>query len=435
MKLGKKVLMTMAVMCVASLACAQDTLRLDLKKALEIALSDNPTVQVAGENVEKKMYAKKGAIANLFPTLAASGTYSRSIEKMSFAMAGQVIRAGSTNSFQGGFNLSLGLYSPTLYKSIQLTKDDVELAIEASRASKIDLVNQVTKAYYQLLLAQDSYNVLQESYKQAQRNYEVVSNKFAQGRVSEYDKLRSEVQVRNLEPSVLAASNAVNLTRMQLQVLMGMNVERPIAVQGNLTDYEKGMLADYMSVDTSLVNNSDMKQLKIQSEMLNKNVSLAKAAFLPSLAFTSQYSWMAMSEHLRLKDYRWNPYATVGLSLNIPLVNVANIFKVKQAKSDVKQLALNVENVERNLRLMVNNYQQNMQKSIEQVTSNKENVKQAEKACAIARKRYEVGSGTILEVNDSEVALMQSRLTYNQAIFDYLSAQTDLDKVLGKTIK
>lgn len=427
----RKVLVATAVM-LSGTVYGQDTLQLDLNSALQIALSENPTIEIAGLNVEKKNYARKEVVANLFPTVTATGSYSHSIEKMSFAMQGQVIRAGSNNTFQGGFNLALPVYSPTLYKSIKLTEDDVTLALESSRASRLDLINQVSKAYYQLMLAQDSYNVLQQSYKQAQLTYQTVADKYAQGLVSEYDKLRAEVQVRNLEPSVISADNAINLTRMQLQVLIGMNVDQPIAIVGKLADYEQNMLSDYMSSDTSLVNNTELRQLKIQSEMLKKNVFITKAAYYPSLSFTAQYSWMSMSENLEFRNYRWNPYATVGLSLSIPIVNVANVFKTKQARNDVKQLALNTINVERNMRLMVNNYQKNMQNSIEQIASNGESIKQAEKACAIARKRYEVGSGTILEVNDSEVALMQARLTYHQSLFDYLSAQSDLNKVLGK---
>ena len=50
----------------------------------------------------------------------------------------------------------------------------------------------------------------------------------------------------------------------------------------------------------------------------------------------------------------------------------------------------------------------------------------------IAKKRYEVGKGTVLELNDSELALTQSKLAYTQAIFDYLSAKADLELVLGK---
>jgi outer membrane protein TolC len=72
-----------------------------------------------------------------------------------------------------------------------------------------------------------------------------------------------------------------------------------------------------------------------------------------------------------------------------------------------------------------------MAASTEQVMSNKEAVLQAEKGRTIAEKRYEVGRGTILELNSSEVALTQAKLTYNQSIFDYLVAKADLDLVMG----
>jgi outer membrane protein TolC len=65
------------------------------------------------------------------------------------------------------------------------------------------------------------------------------------------------------------------------------------------------------------------------------------------------------------------------------------------------------------------------------VVSNKEAVFQAQKARDIADKRYQVGKGTILELNSSEVALTESRLTYNQSIYDYLVAKADLDLVIG----
>mgnify|MGYP000397010346 CR=1 FL=1 len=77
-------------------------------------------------------------------------------------------------------------------------------------------------------------------------------------------------------------------------------------------------------------------------------------------------------------------------------------------------------------------YLDNMAASTEQVVSNKEGIVQAEKGRLIAQKRYEVGKGTILELNDSEVALTQAQLTYNQSIYDYLVAKADLDQVLGR---
>ena len=69
----------------------------------------------------------------------------------------------SDNTYSGGLSVSLPVFAPALYKSISLTSTDVNLAVEKSRASRLDMVNQVTKAFFQLLLAQDSYEVLLKS--------------------------------------------------------------------------------------------------------------------------------------------------------------------------------------------------------------------------------------------------------------------------------
>ena len=82
--------------------------------------------------------------------------------------------------------------------------------------------------------------------------------------------------------------------------------------------------------------------------------------------------------------------------------------------------------------MQIESYQKNMRASSEQVSSNKETVNQAKKAVEIASKRYEVGRGTVLELNNSQVQLTQAELTYNQAIYDYLVSKADLDKVLGR---
>ena len=82
--------------------------------------------------------------------------------------------------------------------------------------------------------------------------------------------------------------------------------------------------------------------------------------------------------------------------------------------------------------MAVESYKQNMASSIAQTQSNKEAVRQADKAVSIAAKRYEVGRGTILELNQSELALTSAQLTYNQSIYDYLVAKASLDYTLGR---
>lgn len=217
--LGKKILLAVVLaVFTGGLVRAQevkDTLTLTLDKALEIALSENPTMRVADQEIQLKKEAKKEAYGGLFPEVALSGSYSRTLKKqtmvMDFAGEAQTIQVGSDNSYSGGLTVNLPIFAPALYKSINLTKADVDLAMEKARSSKLDLINQVTKAYYQLLLAQDSYEVMLQSYNQAEINFEVVSAKYAQGTVSEYDKIRADVQVRSLKPGVCFRRNGINL--------------------------------------------------------------------------------------------------------------------------------------------------------------------------------------------------------------------------------
>ena len=416
-------------------AQAQDTLRITLQDAVRIALSDNPTIKVAGQEILLKKEARREAYAGLFPEASLVGSYSRAIKKQSFAMMGEVIEVGTDNTYSGGLSVSLPVFAPALYKSISLTSTDVNLAVEKSRASRLDMVNQVTKAFFQLLLAQDSYEVLLKSYKQSEDNYNVVKAKYEQGTVSEYDKISADVQMRSLKPTVVSARNGVNLANLQLKVLMGMESDVKVAVEGNLKDYEMSMFTrQAMPRPNNLINNSTLKQLELNALQLKQNLKLQYTNFMPTLSANFQYMYTSMNDNFKFKEYDWRPYSTLGLNLTIPLFKGSNFTKLKQTRIQMKQLEENRINTERQLTMQATSYLDNMAGSSEQVVSNKEAVFQAEKGRTIAEKRYEVGKGTILELNSSEVALTEAKLTYNQSIYDYLVAKADLDLVMGEEV-
>ena len=429
----KPVLACMLLAFVAMNAQAQDTLRISLKEAIQIALSENPTIKVADQEIQLKKEANREVLYGLRPEVSLVGSFNHTIEKQSFAIMGQVMRVGTMNNASGGVTASLPVFAPALYQSMKLTKADVQLAMEKARSSRLDMVNQVTKAFYQLLLAQDSYVVLQKSYKQSEDNFNVVNAKFQQGSVSEYDKISADVQMRSLKPSVVSAGNGVNLAMLQLKVLLGMESDIPLIVDGNLKDYEMAMFTRQAQPQPADIvgGNTTLRQLDMNYDMLQRNLKLKYTNFMPNLALSFQFMYTSMSENWKVFDYTWTPYSTVGLSLSIPLFKGGNFSQVKQAKLQLKQLDMTRINTERQLKMQAQSYLDNMAASTEQVVSNKEAVLQAEKGRTIAEKRYEVGRGTILELNSSEVALTQAQLTYNQSIYDYLVAKADLDLVMG----
>ena len=430
---GKRPIMMAALaLCVLG-AMAQEKLTLTLDQAIEIALSDNPTIQVAEKSVELKRVSNKETALGLLPEASLSGAYTRTIKKQTMVMNGMKFQVGIPNQYQGGLSVSLPIFAPTLYKSMRLTKTDVELAVEQARSSKQDLVNQVTKAFYQTLLAQDSYAVLEKSFAQSEENFRIVNAKFEQGRVSEFDKISAEVQMRNLQPSVISARNAVELSKLQLLVLMNIEPETEIELQGSLTDYEESVYAGVLTADTnSLKSNSTLLQLDMNAKMLRQTLSLNKQNFAPMVALQFNYMYTCMANDFKFKEYNWNPYSNLALSVSIPLFKYSNFSNVKKTNIQISQLMQNRDYTARQLAMQQQSYLNSMAASAEQVSSNKEAITQAEKGRAIAEKLYEVGRGTILELNSAEVALTQAQLTYTQSIFDYLSAKADLDKLQGK---
>ena len=232
---------------------------------------------------------------------------------------------------------------------------------------------------------------------------------------------------------MVSAGNGVNLAMLQLKVLLGMESDMPVAVVGNLKDYEMAMFSRQAQPQPKDIvgGNTTLRQLDLNYNMLEQNLKLKYTSFMPTLAASFQYMYTTMANHMRIGDFKWNPYSTIGLNLSIPLFKGGNFSQVKQAKLQLKQLDQTRINTERQLKMQAQSYLNNMSASTEQVVSNKEAVLQAEKGRTIAEKRYEVGRGTILELNSSEVALTQAQLTYNQSIYDYLVAKADLDLVMG----
>ena len=439
---GKKMLLTAMALCAFGFAKAQteqttqNTLTLTLDKALEIALDENPTIKVAAEEIALKKVASKEAWQSLLPEASLNGSLDHTIKAAEMKLNDMSFKMGQdgTNTANAGLSINLPLFAPAVYRAMSMTKTDIELAVEKSRASELDLINQVTKAYYQLMLAQDSYEVLQGSYKLAEDNFNVVNAKYQQVAVSEFDKISAEVQMRSIKPNVISAANAVTLAKLQLKVLMGITADVDIKTDDNLTNYESMLFANQLKEeDMSLENNTTMKQFELNMKLLEKNVKSLKTNFMPTLSMSFSYQYQSLyNPNINFFDYTWSNSSSLMFNLSIPLYRASNFTKVKSARIQMRQLDWNRIDTERKLNMQVVSYRNNMTASSEQVVSNKENVMQAEKAVQIAGKRYEVGKGTVLELNSSQVSLTQAQLTYNQSIYDYLVAKADLDQVLGK---
>lgn len=428
----------MTVFAAAAQAPQGEVVTLTLEQALEIALSENPTIKIADQEIEIKRYAKQGTYASLYPQIDATAQYQRVIEKqtmsMDFGGQTQSIKVGSDNSFSGGITASMPIVNAQLWTSLKVSALDVELAVEKARSSRLDMVEQVATAYYSALMAKESLALYKRVYDNAVENNKNVKKKYDVGSVSEYDLITSNVTVQNAIPNVFEAENSVTLTLWQLKALLGIDLEKNIDVAGSLMDYEAAMNYGYDLAQLNLEDNSTMKQLDIQEQQLQKALKITKLANVPTLSINAAYLYTALGNDGKffVRD-AWNPYSYAGVQLNIPIfAGNSKRAATRQARLNLSNIQLQRENTERQLRVSIVQYINNMDTSVKQFHSANATVEQAQRGYDISVKRYEIGSGTLVEVDNSQLALTQAELSRNQSVYNFLTSKVALDKVLGR---
>lgn len=438
-----------------------DSLRLSLDQCIAIALSENPTVRVADMEIRRLDLSKKETLGQLLPSISFGANYNRTLAKQTMymnmgrlgagssegagsdsdeetnpsetpSMSSGGIKVGLDNSYSMGFNLSMPLIAPQLWKTLDLNDSRILESVENARQSRIRLVNETKNAYYALLLALDSYRVIRESYDMALFTANLYSKQYALGAATKYDVLRTEVAVKNVEPELTQASIAIRQARLQLAILMGMDTRHPIIPTTTLAEYETTMYADVLGIDRSLDGNTELRLLDIQTRQLNDALKVQKMSWYPTLSLTANYNWTSMSNGTPFKNFRWNPYSMVGLTLSIPLFEGGQRYnRIKQAQVQVNEMAWQRDNLVRSINMQTDLAIDNIQLNIKQISSSAESVRQARAAHDIMQQSFEIGAATYLQLRDSELALTQSQLAYYQAIYNYLIARSNLEFLLG----
>ncbi len=432
-----------------------------LEQALQIAVSENASVKVADMEVERSGYERKGTYASLFPQIDGSAAYQRTIKKqvmyMDFDMSSMGgsesgedtgsssssedtsassaggFEVGRWNTWSAGVSASMPLVNAQLWESLRVSGQSVELAVEKARSSRLETVNQVKQAYFSCLLAKQAFEVYKSVYENALENLNQTQRKYNAQRASDLELAQAKTTLANAVPNVYDSESSVILSLWQLKAVMGVSLDENIDVAGSLEDYGDSMLYDYAeSEGLSLENNSTLRQLGIQAEQLAATVRMQQYAYLPSLALSFSYSLNAMTNDFQFSEYKWSPYSYIGISLSVPIFSGGKrLNDVRQAKVQRAELSVQREENERQLRISIRQYLNQMETAMKSKGSAESALESAQKAYDIASRSYEVGRSTLTELNNAQLALTQAKLTYTQAIYNFVSAKANLEGVLG----
>ncbi len=420
-----------------------DTLALTLESAKQMALEQNPSLQATKLGTLSAQYQLDESRGNLLPNLDIGGMFNKNIkrpvmflpEDFTGVPGGMYVEIGSEYNYRASINGAMPLFSPALYANIRANRVDLQRAEEEYRGSKIDLDYGVQQAYFNALLAKESKEVMKLSYENALDNLEYTRKMYSQGLVAEYDKIRAEVQTENLSPEVSEMRNAYEMAVNYLKIIVGISKDRPVKIEGDLSEAAESYTGQFqvMEPERKLANNPDLRQMDLTMNMMKEQSKAVMASAYPSIFAMGNYNFQTDADDLKISDYHWVESFSAGLQVSIPLFQgfaVRN--RAKQIDVAAKQIQLQKDYLEDNLRIQLDNALKKLNVAVEKSTKASRNVELAERGFEIAKTRYTSGQGTLMEVNDSEMALTRARFNLLQAKYEILMAIIEYEKYVGR---
>ncbi len=424
----------------------KESLTLTLADAIGMALEKNWDIQISNQDVLKAEEQINEAYANAYPRLELSGQYVRYVElpvmfippNTAFNPSPNTMtfKLGSDNSYNGTISLSQVLYSQKVNTAIKIADDYSQFARAGSSATLQSTVLSVKKAFYSVLLMKELVKVTKQSYESALASYNNISALYRQGVASEYDQLRAEVQVANVQPAMIQTENNFTLSVNYLKSLLSIDINTPLEVKGEF-DYTK---ADSTLIEetsaAALANNPFLRQLELQEALLDKSYIIERSEYFPMLAFFGQYSYQTQDNTFKFKDYNWAKSMMFGLQLSYTLFDgFRRGARMEQAIIDKQKVTLTRRKVEDGLKIQVLQARLKMNEAERKIYAQDKNLKQADKTVSIAQTRFKNGIGTQLELIDTQTALTFAATNRAQAIYEYLIAKSDWEYAVSIPIR
>lgn len=416
---------------------AQDSIRLSLKDAIEIALEKNRDVEVAADQTASAQYSIREASGNFLPKVTINGIYTRNVDKQviflpeQFGFGGPT-RIGSDNNFSSSLDLTLPIYSRSNNTGKQYAHGNLVLQQEVLRGIRLTTVLNVKKTYFSYMVSLATVQVRQKGVENAFENLQNIQDKLAQGVATEFDETSAKVKLATAKNNLLEAETNVVPLADRLKVLLGLPVVTSITPIDSLTLDEKELFAGE-GMDDQLSNNSTQKQMELKTVLAGRQAATVRTGFFPTLTAFGSYQLQSQQNDFNFSEYNWVKTSNVGLKFSYPLFNgTVTRYKLQQAL-----LAEKIAKTQ--LQLAVDNNQAQYQQLISQLDFSKrrillqlDNIRLAEKALSLVKERYQYGKGTFLEVSNAEMEYTTAKLNYLQAILDYKSACFDYELLTGK---
>jgi outer membrane protein len=404
----------------------------DLKKVVEYALIHQPTVQQAKLDEEITNKAIKGRLADWYPQINFAFNYQRFIDLQTSVIGGNPIRFGVNNTSSAQFTGTQNIFNrDVLLASSTASKVRLQAGQNISR-SKIDVVVNVTKAFYDVLATSQQIKVSEESIVRLQRSLKDALSRYNSGISDKTDYKRATILLRNAQATLKTNQEQLLYKQQFLKALMGYPANEELPIQYDTLEMENEIMIDTLQ-EINFASHIDYRILYTQKELQNANVKYNQWAFLPSLNLFGAYNLNYQNNNFgELYNTRY-PYSFVGATLTLPLFQGGKrINRIQEQKFTSQRIDAGLTNLQNNLiteyRRSLSAYKSNLVNYVAQ----KDNVDMAKEVYDVIQLQYRNGIKTYLDVTIAESDLRTTRINYFNALYFVLASKMDVQRALGQ---
>jgi|GEM_PF-724103 len=419
-----------------------EELRLDLDKAIELALASDETLLQVSQAVAGAEGQVLQARSNAFPQLSLSGQYGRNILRPSFFLPGEFlgegpgsikIEIGEDNDFMGAASVSQVLWAAGRVSAGLEAAREYLASFRWRELAAADYVRfAVKEAYYGAVLASEALRIEEKAYEAAFEAARIARTGFEQGVVSAYDRMRAEVELANREAPVVRARNGREQALLSLKRRCGLDAATELALADTLVSPAHAAPVD-VSLAAMRSGSAELRALEHAALAQGQFLRIAKAARYPMLRLDAYYAVQTQwsNEWLPPEDLVAKS-AAVQIGLQVPIFDGFSAKGgIDKAKADLRSAELELERTARDKELAVRQAHLNLENALVALEGREESVKLAEETYRIALVRRTNGLATPLERLDAELALTAARVQLAEARYSARMAQAYLELAVG----
>lgn len=431
------------------------SLTLDLKTAIQIGIKNNKELLIAESKLKSAEANLKVARSSFFPSIEAKGTYTYLgvVPESEMKALGYVPMPTPTDPFkhthtlesvklkmarENNYEASLNLTQPIfmwgrLVNNYKFAKIQYEIERENYKKTRLKVIKDIKNAFYSYLLAQKNAELMEESYNQLKENVKSAEINYKSGVITKYDFMALQIQLVNMEPSVVQAKSSVEIAKENLKNIIGLETD-DFSIVGEF-NFKKVDLNFEDLKEQVLNNNPDLKIISLQKEAMDKLISINRSMNKPSLMgiFSYKYKYIPEDEKAfgESQPDSWN----VTLALTVPISEwfpwSKTSYEIDKSKYNFQQVELTYKNIADFTLLRLKQLLIELNTQYEMIEGQRANVENAKETYEFRTQQYKRGLIRYTELIDSQVSLTKAEVNYLQVLFKYIMAKVGIDELSG----